>query len=148
MSLLRSARVLTRPALNLFSHARAPLAAAPVRSMSGGLSTPLPAKLEEVVAGEVAGRQLEELEYELEGLGGFNDAPAEGAFGTLAAPVRIYSAFHSRIVGCKGGDDSKHRLSWFELKAGPKHVCMECGQVFQLVTAQAEEGAQQAAHAH
>lgn len=82
----------------------------------------------------VGGRQHEEYLLQLEGVGGFNDQPAVGPFGTIAAPVRIYSSFHSRIAGCKGGDDSKHRVMWFELKAGAKHVCSECGQVFQLVT--------------
>jgi hypothetical protein len=82
------------------------------------------------------GRQLAEFEreHELEGVAGFNDQPAEGDFGTMAKPVRIYSAFHSRIVGCKGGDHNQHRMFWFELKEGPKHVCTECGQAFKLVT--------------
>lgn len=83
---------------------------------------------------QVGGRQHDEFLLQLAGVGGFNDQPAVGPFGTIANPVRIYSSFHSRIAGCKGGDDSKHRLMWFELKAGPKHVCTECGQVFKLVT--------------
>lgn len=95
------------------------------------------------------GRQLEEFERtnELDGVAGFNDAPAEGEFGTIAKPVRIYSAFHSRIVGCKGGDHNQHRMFWFELKEGPKHVCTECGQVFKLVTPSSGDAAA-AAHTH
>jgi len=82
----------------------------------------------------MTGRQLEEFDLQLEGVAGFNDLPACGPFGTVAAPVRIYSSFHSRYAGCKGGDHNKHRVLWFELKAGMKHACSECGQVFQLVT--------------
>lgn len=101
---------------------------------------------------DLRGRQLEELtmtgpadaELGLADVAGFNDQPALGPFGTIAAPVRIYSSFHSRYVGCKGGDQLKHRLLWFELKQGPKHVCTECGQVFQLVTP--HEGQEQHSH--
>ena len=84
----------------------------------------------------MSGRQAEE--FSLEGVGGFNDLPAQGPFGTMKAPVRIYSAFHTREVGCKGGDHNQHRMLWFTLKQGPKHVCVECGQVFQLVTPPAD----------
>ena len=55
-------------------------------------------------------------------------------FGTLERPALIYSGQKSRIVGCIGGGNYTHRLQWFQLKEGPKHVCSHCGQVFQLVT--------------
>ena len=92
-------------------------------------------------------RQHEEFQMQQAGLGGYQDAGAVGPFGTVKAPVRIYSSFHSRIVGCKGGDEHKHRLLWFELKAGPKHVCLECGQVFKLVTPH-DGAAPEEAHSH
>lgn len=126
MSLLRLTRaIVSRP---VAAALRTQTVAAPVRSIGTAAPvTPGPDNW-------MTGRQLEEFDLELDGVGGFNDAPAEGAFGTMAAPVRIYSSFHSRIVGCKGGDHNQHRMFWFELKEGPKHVCTECGQVFQLVT--------------
>jgi len=68
------------------------------------------------------------------GLGGFNDQPAVGPFGTLKKPVLIFSAFKSRAVGCKGSSAVPHRLMWFELVEGPKHVCPDCAQVFKLIT--------------
>lgn len=80
------------------------------------------------------GSQLTEFDQETLGLSGFSENAAEGPFGTIKSPVRIYSSFHTRIVACKGSDNHQHRISWFELKQGPKHVCTECGQVFQLAT--------------
>jgi len=108
----------------------------PVRHMKAESSSP-------VVEEWMVGRQREEAELEMAGVGGFNDTPATGPFGTLDHPVKIYSSFNSRIVGCKGGDDVKHRLLWFQLHAGRKHMCNECGQIFKLVTP-ADEGVAQA----
>jgi len=138
MSMLRVARVALARSTPMVQQ-RVVLAAAPLsRSMSD--FTPAPA-----AETDLRGRQREEL-VDLGGVAGFNDQPALGPFGTVAAPVRIYSSFHSRYVGCKGGDDQKHRLLWFELKAGPKHVCTECGQVFQLITP--HDSADAHAHKH
>lgn len=72
-------------------------------------------------------------QYELSLLGNFPDSPAISPYGTIKSPALIYSGNNSRIVGCIGGGVVKHRLLWFELKVGPKHVCSECGQVFKLV---------------
>ena len=33
-----------------------------------------------------------------------------------------------------GGGNYAHRLQWFNLKEGKKHICSHCGQVFKLVT--------------
>lgn len=116
MSLLRVARVAVQRSAPLLQQ-RAAVAAQPARLMSDNASPATPIE-------DLRGRQLEEA-VDLAGVAGFNDLPALGPFGTIAAPVRIYSSFHSRYVGCKGGDDLKHRLLWFELKQGPKHVCTE-----------------------
>jgi len=129
--------------------ARVAQRATPLRRALAPIATPMVRRMSEFAAAaptqaEITGRQAEEA-FDLAAVAGFNDQPALGPFGTIKAPVRIYSSFHSRYVGCKGGDDSKHRLLWFELKAGPKHVCTECGQVFQLITPHSGEAA---AHKH
>lgn len=77
----------------------------------------------------LAGRQ-----YEIALLGNFPDTPSVQPFGTMKQPAMIYSGHKSRIVGCVGGGPYSHRLKWFNLKEGPKHVCPDCGQVFKLVT--------------
>ena len=90
--------------------------------MSGGAAHP---------EGEIlhlTGRQ-----FELALLGNFPDAPTVQPFGTLDRPALIYSGLKSRIVGCIGGGHYSHRLQWFQLKEGKKHVCSHCGQVFLLV---------------
>lgn len=58
-----------------------------------------------------------------------------GPFGTMKSPAIILSGLKSRIVGCVGGGGYPHRLLWFDLKKGKKHVCRECGQVYQLQNA-------------
>lgn len=72
-------------------------------------------------------------QYELALLGNFPDTPTVQPFGTMDRPAMIYSGRDSRIVGCIGGGPYTHRLQWFTLKVGKKHVCSHCGQVFKLV---------------
>jgi len=101
----------------------AALSHVPSRIFSGGAVHP---------EGEVlnlTGRQ-----YEAAILGNFPDSPTVQPFGTLERPALIYSGHNSRIVGCIGGGNFTHRLQWFALKEGKKHVCSHCGQVFKLVT--------------
>ena len=73
-------------------------------------------------------------QYEVALLGNFPDTPTVQPFGTMKQPALIYSGLASRIVGCVGGGNYAHRLQWFQLKEGKKHVCSHCGQVFKLVT--------------
>ena len=73
-------------------------------------------------------------QYEVALLGNFPDTPTVQPFGTMKRPAFIYSGLSSRIVGCVGGGNYAHRLQWFQLKEGKKHVCSHCGQVFKLVT--------------
>ena len=73
-------------------------------------------------------------QYEVALLGNFPDTPTVQPFGTMKRPAFIYSGLTSRIVGCVGGGNYAHRLQWFQLKEGKKHVCSHCGQVFKLVT--------------
>ena len=64
----------------------------------------------------------------------FGESILTGAFGTLEKPVKVPSAFSSRLVGCVGGDgENGHDLLWHEVKEGKPLICAECGQVFQLV---------------
>ena len=99
------------------------VSSAPSRSFAGGASHPEGETL------NLTGRQ-----YEAALLGNFPDSPAVQPFGTLKRPAMIYSGHKSRIVGCIGGGQYTHRLQWFQLKEGKKHVCSHCGQVFKLVT--------------
>merc|ERR1712137_832301 len=63
-----------------------------------------------------------------------------GPFGTIDKPVIVPSVFHTRIVGCVGGDgESAHDLLWHEVKKDKPTICIECGQVFQLKTDAASE---------
>ena len=73
-------------------------------------------------------------QYEVALLGNFPDTPTVQPFGTMKRPALIYSGLSSRIVGCVGGGNYAHRLQWFNLKEGKKHICSHCGQVFKLVT--------------
>lgn len=57
-----------------------------------------------------------------------------GAFGTKENPVKIQSAFASRIVGCTGrAAPDDHDLMWLTVKKGEGiFLCPECGQAFEL----------------
>lgn len=54
---------------------------------------------------------------------------------TLLIPPLSHATqqFKSRIVGCVGDNyELRHPLMWMNLRLGMKHLCVECGQVFQL----------------
>lgn len=92
-------------------------------------STPLPPlPHSSIIRNTLTGRS-----YELALAGDFDSLQGLGPFGTIERPALIFSGLDSRIVGCVGGRDVKHRLLWFNLKIGKKHMCQECGQVFKLV---------------
>ncbi|KAI0566785.1 cytochrome c oxidase subunit Vb [Gracilaria domingensis] len=56
-----------------------------------------------------------------------------GPFGTAENPVKIQSAFDSRIVGCTGkASPDDHDLVWLLVKKDENGVCSVCGQVFEL----------------
>lgn len=56
-----------------------------------------------------------------------------GPFGTLENPVKIQSAFDSRIVGCTGqASPDDHDLVWLNVEKDTPAECAECGQVFEL----------------
>lgn len=56
-----------------------------------------------------------------------------GAFGTKEHPVKIQSAFDSRIVGCTGdATPNDHDLVWLLVEKDQLAICPECGQVFEL----------------
>lgn len=62
-----------------------------------------------------------------------------GDFGTEEHPCILVSETRVRYAGCLGGYDGEkeHDLLWFMVRAGPKHRCPACGQIFQLVTTDA-----------
>eukprot|EP00466_Bigelowiella_natans_P004173 jgi/Bigna1/86246/estExt_fgenesh1_pg.C_90113 len=78
------------------------------------------------------GREAEELALEKIGVDRYDREPATGPFGTLEKPAVIYSAQKERVVGCVGSKEEPHDVYWFNLRAGMKHVCTICGQVFVL----------------
>jgi len=57
-------------------------------------------------------------------------------FGTPSDPVLIPSETDYRVIGCLGGPhDRSHPLRWHVIRRmRPRMVCMECGQVFKMVT--------------
>jgi len=60
-------------------------------------------------------------------------------FGTLSNPVKVYSQFSHRIVGCRGGNGKAHEIVWINLGTKYKTMCPECGQMFMLVNYRPEE---------
>eukprot|EP00456_Euglypha_rotunda_P023564 TRINITY_DN1952_c0_g1_i1.p1 TRINITY_DN1952_c0_g1~~TRINITY_DN1952_c0_g1_i1.p1 ORF type:complete len:178 (-),score=12.26 TRINITY_DN1952_c0_g1_i1:131-664(-) len=62
----------------------------------------------------------------------YHEGPIIGPFGTIEKPTVLYSHLERRMVGCHGGGELEHETLWMAIKQGPKHVCVECGQVFQL----------------
>jgi len=82
-----------------------------------------------------AGIKYEETVLRHKGLRRHNDGPIVGPFGTVSQPTLISSTMSSRFVGCTGGEGHKsHEILWMNLKAGPKHACSQCGQIFLLVS--------------
>lgn len=56
-----------------------------------------------------------------------------GPFGTKENPVKIQSAYDSRIVGCTGrATPDDHDLVWLLVEKDEQAVCSECAQVFAL----------------
>lgn len=58
--------------------------------------------------------------------------PITSPFGTVAEPAMIPSPDKSRIVGCVGGGGIDHEVSYFLLSGPKKHMCQQCGQIFQM----------------
>jgi hypothetical protein len=92
---------------------------------------------------QVRGLQARELEAQRAGKPVFptNQGLLTGPFGTEANPVKVPSAFSSRIVGCTGGSgDHSHELLWHEVREGETTVCMACGQFFTLERIAVDDG--------
>lgn len=53
-------------------------------------------------------------------------------FGTVEEPVQVYSPANFRIVGCVGGNGMDHETTFFVLEGDKKHMCVNCGQIYQL----------------
>jgi len=82
-----------------------------------------------------SGPNSEEAQFKELGLKRFSNGTIYGPFGTFDAPVEVYSAFSSRVVGCVGGENNDaHDLHWFMVHDDVKHACWKCGQVFRLIT--------------
>lgn len=69
----------------------------------------------------------------------WRDGEMYAPYGTLSNPVKIYSQFNNRIVGCRGGNGVPHEVVWINLGNKYKTMCPECGQVFMLVNYQPKE---------
>jgi hypothetical protein len=55
-----------------------------------------------------------------------------GPPGTVEEPTMVFSPKPYRIVGCVGTLEDPHQLGWFSMEGYLKHMCPQCGQVFQL----------------
>jgi len=96
----------------------------------GGRDGTIPTDEEQAV-----GKEYEEVMLAKKGLRLFNEGPIVGPFGTLRNPVKIPSTFQSRVIGCVGhAGHEGHSINFMSLKAGPKHACAMCGQIFILDT--------------
>ena len=63
----------------------------------------------------------------------FGESILRGPFGTREKPVKVYSWYDSRIVGCMGGPgEHEHDILWHEVRKDKPLICLECGQWFQL----------------
>jgi len=62
-----------------------------------------------------------------------------GPRGTIKQPVIVESIYPTRAVGCVGSEDTHvHELLWHILKREKPLACLECGQIFKLVTPEGE----------
>eukprot|EP01123_Difflugia_compressa_P010353 TRINITY_DN3776_c1_g1_i1.p1 TRINITY_DN3776_c1_g1~~TRINITY_DN3776_c1_g1_i1.p1 ORF type:complete len:185 (-),score=27.65 TRINITY_DN3776_c1_g1_i1:66-620(-) len=62
-----------------------------------------------------------------------------GPRGTLANPTIVESVFPTRTVGCAGSEETQvHEILWHVVKREKPLICLECGQVFKLVTPEGE----------
>jgi len=69
----------------------------------------------------------------------WRDGEMYSPFGTLSNPVKVYSQFSHRIVGCRGGNGKAHEIVWINLGNKYKTMCPECGQMYMLVNFKPEE---------
>jgi hypothetical protein len=144
MSLVRFSAAM-RPAC---SRVALPMVVFPKRSF-GGDRVPIPVNSPGGKTGDniadidqAVGREHEELVAAEKGHRRFNRGQMFGPWGTQENPAKILSALPSRHVGCVGAGVHTHMPNFFELYAGKKTVCIECGQFFILVN----EGDNQAYH--
>ncbi len=81
---------------------------------------------------QATGLEKQELESLAKGEQLFGESILYGPFGTPEKPVVVKSVFDTRIVGCVGGKNNEHELTWHVVSHGKPLVCLECGQVFEL----------------
>jgi cytochrome c oxidase subunit 5b len=94
----------------------------------------------------------------LEGLDVFDLEPLDSSrIGTLADPIKVFSADSQRIVGCTGSPAESHDVLWFTVTTKKTSRCPECGSAYaiefapeaQVVSEVApQEPADAHAHAH
>jgi len=72
----------------------------------------------------------------------------DGPFGTKESPVKVPSIFSSRAVGCVGGPENEHELTWHLVEAGKPTVCLHCGQYFLLIKKEFKSFHAEDSHAH
>lgn len=113
---------------------RAMVAATPRRCISfPGLRVPADNKNLETEYEHAKGKVLQEVLYRDAGIERWGFGEIRGPAGTFENPVIIVSANPERIVGCVGQGETLHSLMWFNAQTdGPKHMCQQCGQFFQV----------------
>ncbi|KAN0132990.1 Cytochrome c oxidase subunit Vb domain containing protein [Lactarius tabidus] len=64
----------------------------------------------------------------LEGVDVFDLEPLDSSrIGTLADPIKVFSADSQRIVGCTGSPAESHDVLWFTVTTKKTTRCTECG---------------------
>ncbi|KAN0120705.1 Cytochrome c oxidase subunit Vb domain containing protein [Russula decolorans] len=90
----------------------------------------------------------------LEGVDVFDLEPLDSSrIGTLADPVKVFSADSERIVGCTGSPADSHDLLWLRVTTEKTSRCAECGSAYAIDFAPeaavvSEVAPQEPAHAH
>jgi len=90
----------------------------------------------------------------LEGVDVFDLEPLDSSrIGTLADPIKVFSADSERIVGCTGSPADSHDLLWFSVTTEKPSRCSECGSAYVIDFAPeaavvSEVAPQEPAHAH
>ncbi|KAI9428866.1 COX5B-domain-containing protein [Lactarius indigo] len=69
----------------------------------------------------------------LEGVDVFDLEPLDSSrLGTLADPVKVFSADTERIVGCTGSPADSHDVLWFRVTTEKPSRCPECGSAYAI----------------
>ncbi|KAJ9101155.1 Cytochrome c oxidase subunit 4 [Naganishia onofrii] len=122
--------VAARQPVRAFTVSAARLSAAPPQVFGEG------GKPGEVPTDENQATGLERFELlgKLEGVDVFDMKPLQvDRLGTMKEPIKVYSLFPERKIGCTGFPTDSHDTIWLSLNNTLKnHRCPECGSVYTM----------------